>query len=76
MKYYRDLKNSLDTAKSEGKKEGYKEAEDTYNPMVEKERNAKKELQRKSARELKAAGVPIDKIAEITGLSREEIEEL
>ena len=76
LKYYRDLKNSLDTAKSEGKKEGYKEAEDTYKPMVEKERNEKKELQRKSARELKAAGVPIDKIAEITGLSREEIEEL
>jgi len=80
LKYYRDLKNSLDTAKDEGKKEGkkegYKEAEDTYKPIVEKERTEKKELQRKSARELKAAGVPIDKIVEITGLSREEIEKL
>ena len=36
---YRDLKNSLDTAKDEG----YKEAEDTYKPMLEQERKQREE---------------------------------
>jgi len=86
LKYYRDLKNSLDTAKGDG----YKEAEDTYRPMLEQARQQAEEerkqreeaqqekeaLQRNSARELKAAGLSLEKIAEITGLPKQEIEKL
>ena len=42
----------------------------------EQEQNEKIALQKKSAKELKNAGIPFDKIAEITGLTVEEIERL
>ena len=86
IKIKRIRENELDTAKTDG----YKEAEDTYKPMLEQERKQREEaakqaeeerkqreaLQRKTARELKAAGLPADKIAEITGLSQAEVKQL
>ena len=82
LKYYRDLKNSLDTAKDEG----YKKAEDTYKPMLEQaqqqaeaERKQREEAHQRniaSAKEFLKLGVSVEKIMEITGLSKEEIEKL
>lgn len=54
LKYYRDLKNSLDTAKEEGRAE-------------EKIETAKKALQ---------SGLSVEVIAQITGLTKEEVEQL
>jgi predicted transposase/invertase (TIGR01784 family) len=62
LKYYRDLKNSLDTAREEGLKEGLKEGEQRKQIEI--------------ARKLKQMGMSSDEIQEITGLSREDIERL
>ena len=62
LKYYRDLKNVVDTSFDEGKAEGKAEGM--------KERNAE------IARQMKLSGEPIDKIIRFTGLSVKEIEEL
>ncbi|GAB2799750.1 Rpn family recombination-promoting nuclease/putative transposase [Rhabdobacter roseus] len=62
LKYYRDLKNSLDTAKEEGREEGRLEG-------IEKE---KLEVA-KNAIEM---GLSIDNIIKLTGLSREVIEQI
>jgi len=58
LKYYRDLKNSLDTAREEGREKGR---------MEEKTEAAKTGLME---------GVPIEIIMKMTGLSRDEIENL
>ncbi|MBQ0128273.1 MAG: Rpn family recombination-promoting nuclease/putative transposase, partial [bacterium] len=63
VKIYRDLKNSIDTSFSKGKMEGIAEG------RVE----GKKETNIVNARKMKAKGYPIDDIADITGLSKEEI---
>ncbi len=55
LKYYRDLKNVVDTSFDEGKAEG------------------KAESKIEIARQMKAAGEPIEKIVRFTGLSTEEI---
>jgi predicted transposase/invertase (TIGR01784 family) len=55
---YRDLQNSLDTAKAEGKAEG--KVEERF------------EIVRNGLR----AGLPVEIISQITGLSAEEIEAL
>jgi len=62
LKYYRDLKNSLDTAKEEGKIEGLKEGK--------KERNIE------IAIEMLKKGLDISLIKDITGLSDKEIKNL
>ena len=62
LKYYRDLKNVVDTSWEEGRVEGKAEG-------VE-------EGVRKVARQMKAEGLPIEQIMRFTGLSRAEIEGL
>ncbi len=66
LKYYRDLNNVIDTAFDEGKAEGI--AEGKAEGIVE----GKAEI----ARQMKAKGMDVNLIAEITGLSAEEIERM
>ena len=66
LKYYRDLKNSLDTAREEGKLEGKEEG------LKEVEQRKQIEI----ALKLKQMGMSTKEIREITGLSREDIERL
>ena len=58
LKYYRDIKNSLDTVKEEGKEEG----------KIEEKRTIAKNLLKEN--------VDVQVIAQVTGLSIEEIERL
>lgn len=62
LKYYRDLKNVVDTSKEEGMREG----------KIEGKAEGKIEV----AIELKKNNVPIDVIMKSTGLSQEQIDEL
>jgi len=62
FKVYRDYKNSLDTARDEGKAEGRAEG--------------KAEGKAEIAKELKTLGIPFDQISLATKLSIEEIEKL
>ena len=62
LKIYRDIKNVVDTARTEGKMEG----------RIEGKIEGKTEV----AKSLKKNGVSIDLIMESTGLSKVEIEKL
>lgn len=62
LKYYRDLKNVVDTSKAEGIQIGMEKGE--------------KQKSIKVAKEMKADGVSVSKIAQYTGLSQDEIEKL
>ena len=62
LKAYRDIKNSLDTAKEEGRAEGREEGRAEGIAMVVKNMHAK--------------GMDIDVIASITGLNKDEVESL
>ncbi|MBV6425834.1 MAG: hypothetical protein KIPDCIKN_00320 [Haliscomenobacter sp.] len=62
LKYYRDLKNVVDTSFDEGREEG----------KIEGKMEGKMEI----ARQMKAEGEPVDKISRFTGLTMEEIEKL
>ncbi|ACF12905.1 conserved hypothetical protein [Chloroherpeton thalassium ATCC 35110] len=62
LKYYRDMKNVVDTSKEEGWLEGQKAGCEQRNYEI--------------ARVLKAKGMPIQEISEITGLTAQEIEHL
>ena len=66
LKAFRDLKNTLDNAKLEGREEGRKEG------LVEGEKNKTIEI----AKNLREMGLPLNTIAEATGLSVEDIQEL
>jgi predicted transposase/invertase (TIGR01784 family) len=66
LKYYRDLKNVVDTSKEEGKEEG----------KIEGKIEGKAERSIEVARNLITQGVSSDVIAKATGLSKEEIENL
>ncbi len=63
---YRDIKNGMDAARKEGREEG----------RAEGRAEGKKEASVMHARAMKTAGIAIDLISEITGLSKEEIERL
>ena len=66
LKYYRDIKNVVDTSREEGHKEGHKEG-------IEKGMEIRNiEI----AKELKRNGVSVKIIIQSTGLSKEEIENL
>lgn len=74
LKYYRDLKNSLDTAKAEGIAEG---------EQIGLQKGEQIGLQkgeqigmRKVAINAKQKGMPVKDIAELTGLSEEDIAEM
>lgn len=62
LKSYRDLKNSLDTAREEGREEGRKEERNKRN--IEVVKNSTK------------AGLSIETIVAITGLSKEQIQDI
>ena len=66
LKAYRDIKNSIDTARREGRVEGREEGR--VEGRVE-EKNA-------IARNLKSMGMSISDISKATGLQEEEIKEL
>jgi predicted transposase/invertase (TIGR01784 family) len=71
LKYYRDLKNSLDTARDEGKIEGKIEG------LREGEMKGKIEGMRegliKVAKNMLSNGMPVGEIAKLTGLSESDI---
>lgn len=62
LKAYRDIKNSLDTAKEEGRAEGREEGRAEGIAMV--------------AKMMFAKGMDIDVIASMTGLSTDEVESI
>lgn len=62
LKAYRDIKNSLDTAKEEGRAEGREEGRAEGIAMV--------------AKMMYAKGMDVDVIASMTGLSTDEVENL
>lgn len=68
LKYYRDYKNTVDTAFDDGKLEGLLEGR--LEGRLEGERKAKIE----TAKSLKALGVDVKTIADATGLSIDEVE--
>ena len=89
LKYYRDLKNSLDTAFDDGKKESY----DELMPLIEQERQ-KAEQERQKAEQkdkdlqkerqkmqttihnMKKSGLSKEEIVKLTGISIDEINKL
>lgn len=70
LKYYRDLKNVVDTSREEGLKEGMKKG------IEEGIKEGKEQITLQFAREMKANNEPIDKIVRYTGLSKADIEKL
>jgi predicted transposase/invertase (TIGR01784 family) len=66
LKHYRDILNIVDTARDEGKVEGFIEGKEV----------GKIEGKIESATKMKADGIPVSKISEYTGLSEEEIADL
>ena len=66
LKHYRDILNIVDTARDEGKVEGFIEGKEV----------GKIEGKIESATKMKADGISISKISEYTGLSKEEIANL
>ena len=68
LKYYRDMKNSLDTAFDEGKQEGKAEGK------AEGKEEGMKERDREIVIHAFQQGFDIKMIADLTGLSVEEIE--
>ena len=66
VKAYRDINNAINTAKKEAKAEG----------LVEGEAIGAQKTARENARKMKSKGFSVEDIAEVTGLSFEEIEAL
>jgi predicted transposase/invertase (TIGR01784 family) len=78
LKYYRDLKEVIDTSFEEGEKVGYEKGKKTGYEKGEKVGIdiGKDEKTREMAKTMKREGEPIEKISRYTGLSKEEIEKL
>jgi predicted transposase/invertase (TIGR01784 family) len=78
LKTYRDLKGVIDTAFDEGKLEGILEGklEGKLEGITEGELKGRREEKLGVARQLKASGVSVEIIAQATGLTKEEIEQL
>ena len=70
LKYYRDLKNVVDTSREEGVEEGMKQGMEKGMKQGIDQRNIE------IARTMKKNQEPVDKIMQYTGLSREQIEGL
>lgn len=70
LKYYRDLKNSLDTAFEEGKTEGRMEGEQIGLQKGEYRKA------RQTAEKCLQKGMSIEETAELTGLSIEEVRQI
>ena len=71
LKAYRDIKNSLDTAKEEGRAEGL--AKGREEGLAKGRAEGLTKGREETARNMKAKGLPVDLIAECSGLSPEEI---
>ena len=78
LKAYRDIKNSLDTAKKEGRAEGREEgrAEGREEGRAEGREEGRAEDIAMVAKMMYAKGMDIDVIASMTGLSTDEVENL
>lgn len=70
LKYYRDLKNVVDSSYEEGKAEGKAEGKEEGKAEGKEERNIE------IARQMKSDGEPIEKIMRYTRLSAQEIENI
>ena len=70
LKAYRDIKNSLDTAKEEGRAEGREEG------RAEGREEGRAEGIAMVVKNMHAKGMDIDVIASITGLNKDEVESL
>ena len=70
LKAYRDIKNSIDTAKREGRAEGRAEG------LVEGRAEGRAEERVEIARKMKAKGFTASEVSEMTGLNEEEIRAL
>ena len=73
-KAYRDIHNAVDTARREGKEEGRAEGE--AKGRAEGEAKGRTEEKLALAQKMKARGIPVADIAEMTGLSVAEVEDL
>ena len=78
LKYYRDLKNVVDTARDEGKEEGRVEGrvEGKVEGKEEGKEEGREERNMEIAKTMKAEGFSSEQITRLTGLSIEEIEKL
>ena len=78
LKAYRDIKNSLDTAKEEGRAEGREEgrAEGREEGRAEGREEGRAEGIAMVAKMMYAKGMGVDVIASMTGLSTDEVENL
>lgn len=78
LKAYRDIKNSLDTAKEEGRAEGREEgrAEGREEGRAEGRVEGRAEGIAMVAKMMYAKGMDIDVIASMTGLSTDEVESM
>ena len=78
LKAYRDIKNSLDTAKEEGRAEGREEgrAEGREEGRAEGREEGRAEGIAMVAKMMYAKGMDIDVIASMTGLSTDEVKSL
>ncbi len=74
LKYYRDMKNVIDTSREEGQEEGFEEGfeEGLQQGLQQGAYQQKLDV----ARKMRAAGTPIAQIQDFTGLSIGEIEQL
>ena len=66
LKYYRDIKNVVDTSREEGHEKGREEGREI----------GREETTREFVKGMLAAGLPMDRIQEITGFDRDEIERI
>ena len=71
---YRDIKNSLDTAKAEGRAEGL--VEGLVEGRAEGRAEGRSETLVEVAKNLLSIGTPIESIMKATGLSEEEIKSM
>ena len=78
LKAYRDIKNSLDTAREEGRAEGREEgrAEGREEGRAEGREEGRAEGIAMVAKMMYAKGMDVDVIASMTGLSTDEVENL
>ena len=78
LKYYRDIKNSIDTSFEEGRAEGRIEGriEGRAEGRIEGRAEGRIEGRIETAEKMKAMGVELDTIVSTTGLTRDEIENL
>ena len=79
---YRDIKNSLDTAKAEGLAEGFGKgrveghAEGRAEGLVEGRAEGRAETLVEVAKNLLSIGTPIESIMKVTGMTEDEIKNL